>query len=146
MTIRPAVLLLLFPLAACMAAENAPAPQATVPTPPPVIAPAPPPAAADAQSAACPLTITFASYGAGTDGPARERITALLVGDRVVTGFDTRPWGREGEATLCVRTRTPADSARLFERARALVPPRPRGPISLATTTGLRYETPPLTR
>ena len=113
---------------------------------------APPPAApviggvASAIPTDCPLTIVFGSYAMGIDQPARARIEALLASDRGVTGFQAHRWGREGEVTLCVRTRAPADATRLFARARALVPPRPRGPVSLRTASGLTYETPALER
>lgn len=113
---------------------------------------APPPAApiiggvASAIPTDCPLTIVFGSYAMGIDQPARARIEALLASDRGVTGFQAHRWGREGEVTLCVRTRAAADATRLFARARALVPPRPRGPVSLRTASGLAYETPPLER
>ena len=94
----------------------------------------------------CPLTIVFGSYAMGIDQPARARIEGLLASDHGVTGFQAHRWGREGEVTLCVRTRAAADATRLFARARALIPPRPRGPVSLRTASGLNYETPPLTR
>jgi len=94
----------------------------------------------------CPLTIVFGSYAMGIDQPARARIEALLASDRGVTGFQAHRWGREGEVTLCVRIRAAVDANRLFARARALVPPRPRGPVSLRTASGLTYETPPLMR
>jgi hypothetical protein len=114
---------------------------------------APPPPPSPAPSAtivtgsrverpACPLVITFASYGAGIDNPTRERVQALLVSDRRVAGFETSRWGREGEVTLCVRTRAPADAASLFNRVRGMLPPRPRGPISLSTRAGLTYSSP----
>ena len=115
--------------------------QAPAPPPPP---PPSPPIGGVAQ--ACALTIVFGSYAMGIDGPTRTRVEALLVVDRGVLGFDTRSWGREGEVTLCVRTRSGADANRLFEVVRAMIPPRPRGLISLRTSGGLSYETPPLRR
>lgn len=140
---RPApILLCLTALAGCATAMNEPTQELAAPAPPP-----PPPAASGTVVTGsrlptdCPLTIAFASYGAGIDNPARERIQTLLVGDRGVSGFDAHRWGREGEVTFCVRTRGAADSARLFHRVRALVPPQPRGPIALRTLGGLNYET-----
>lgn len=112
--------------------------EAPAPPPPP---PPPPPVGGVAQ--ACALTIIFGSYAMGIDGPTRTRVEALLVADRGVAGFDTRRWGREGEVTLCVRTHSGADASRLFEAVRAMMPSRPRGPISLRTSGGLSYETPP---
>lgn len=132
-------------LASCAAgiSEQAPPP----PAPPPPPRPPPPPATenlgvAGHAAARCPLTVVFGSYAMGIDGATRARVEALLTGDRAVTGFDARPWGREGEVTFCVRTRAPADAARLFQAIRLIVPPRPRGPISLRTLAGLSYETP----
>lgn len=91
----------------------------------------------------CSLSIAFASYGAGIDNPVRERVQSMLVGDRAVTGFQADRWGREGEVTLCVRTRAAPDAARLFHQVRALIPAQPRGPIMLRTLGGLSYDTPP---
>lgn len=91
----------------------------------------------------CPLSIAFASYGAGIDNPVREQVQTLLVGDRAVTGFQADRWGREGEVTLCVRTRGAPDATRLFHQVRAMIPARPRGPIALRTLGGLSYDTPP---
>jgi len=134
-------------VAACETAQRtgesvAPAP----PQPPP---PAPPTQGGSITvtggrvQASCPLTIAFASYGAGIDNPLRERVQAMLVGDRSVTGFQADRWGREGEVTLCVRTRATPDAARLFHQVRALIPAQPRGPIALRTLNGLSYDTPP---
>jgi len=122
------------------------APRVPPPPPPP---PSPPPPNGHSAgetgyiAANCPLSVGFASYGAGIDGTTRSRVEALLVSDRTVTGFQAHRWGREGEVTLCVRTRAPADAARLFAAIRLIVPARPRGPISLHTPAGLDFETPP---
>jgi len=91
----------------------------------------------------CPLTIGFASYGAGIDRGSVQAVDRLLGRDRAVRAVTRHQWGREGEVTLCVRTRSAADASRLFRSVRALLPARPRGPIALATRGGLRYETPP---
>jgi hypothetical protein len=91
----------------------------------------------------CPLTVGFASYGAGIDGSSARAVDRLLGRDRAVRAVTRHRWGREGEVTLCVRTRTARDAARLFRSIRALLPARPRGPIALGTRSGLRFETPP---
>jgi len=135
---------LILPLAAALASCTSMAADETS-------APAQPPAAptivgtvsSAAVPADCPLTIAFGSYAMGIDNPTRARAEALLAGDRGVVGFEAHRWGREGEVTYCVRTRAAADAARLFRAVRALVPPRPRGPISLRTAGGLSFETPP---
>lgn len=143
---KPAILCICAALlASCAAsvAEQAPMSEAAPSPPPPPAPPAPNAGLASQAGGDCPLTMVFGSYAMGIDGPTRARVEALLASDRAVTGFTARPWGREGEITLCARTRTPADAARLFAAIRALVPPRPRGPISVRTEAGLSYETPP---
>jgi hypothetical protein len=90
----------------------------------------------------CPLTIGYSSYGAGIDR-SFDAVERLLAGDRAVRAVTRHGWGREGETTLCVRTRSGADAARLFHAARRLIPARPRGPVSLSTQGGLRYQSPP---
>jgi hypothetical protein len=92
--------------------------------------------------AGCPLIVGFASYGAGIDRGALAAAETLLARDRGVRGVSRHPWGREGEVTLCAATRSSADSARLFRAIRARIPPRPRGPISIRTREGLRFEAP----
>ncbi len=87
----------------------------------------------------CPLTVGFSSYGAGIDRPARVNIERLLRNDRSVRTFTTHPWGREGEVTLCVRTRTNGDAVRLSRRIRAMIPARPRGPINVELPGMRRY-------
>jgi hypothetical protein len=137
-------------------AERPAAPVAQAPAPPPP--PPPPPSAREDRvggmvggiavtgsraRADCPLSIAFASYGAGIDNPVREQVQSILVGDHAVTGLQADRWGREGEVTLCVRTRAAPDAARLFHQVRAIIPAQPRGPIALRTLSGLSYDTPP---
>ena len=91
----------------------------------------------------CPLAIGFASYAAGIDRGAFQAVEALLRRDRGERSVSSHHWGREGEVTLCARTRTRADSARLFRAVRALIPARPRGPVIVRTREGLSFEAPP---
>lgn len=90
----------------------------------------------------CPLTIGFSSYGAGIDRSS-QAVEQLLAGDRAVRAVTRHGWGREGETTWCVRTRSGADAARLFHAVRRLIPARPRGPVSLSTLGGLHFQSPP---
>ena len=87
----------------------------------------------------CPLTIAFSSYGAGIDGGTLARVERLLSADRGVRRVSRHPWGREGEVTLCARTRSNGDAARLARRIRALIPPRPRGPVTVEQPGYRRY-------
>lgn len=138
---RALPLILLGLVAGCTQTDVRQAQEAVAPSPPP-----PSPVDGIAVTGGridrpCPLTITFASHGTGIDGPARERVQSLLLTDRRVAAFETRRWGREGEVTLCVRTRASADAALLFNQIRGMIPPQPRGPISLSTQSGLNYQT-----
>lgn len=137
-------LLLLALAAGCAQTGAMQAPEAGTSAPVPSSPPPPPDTVATGSrvNTSCQFNVTFASFGAGIDNSARERVEALLVSDRRVIGFDTSRWGREGEVTLCVRTRSATDAAALFREVRTMVPSRPRGPIRLSTIGGLQYETP----
>lgn len=100
------------------------------------------PERADAMPANCELTIAFGSYAVGIDERAYEQIHRLLRSDRGVRAVTRHNWGREGELTLCARTRTRADAQRLFHAIRARLPARPRGPITMQLLNGRRYSTP----
>jgi len=57
------------------------------------------PASALAQAAPageCAVSVRFGSYAMGIDGPAFERVRALLARDRGVRAVDEQHWGREG--------------------------------------------------
>src|SRR5687768_8778515 len=86
-------------------------------------APAPPPGV----PGDCPLRIDFASYGAGIDRAAKEKVEARLRADPDVTAIKPFAWGREGEVTLCVRVRGADAAERLLGSVKALIP-NPRGP------------------
>jgi hypothetical protein len=93
----------------------------------------------------CSLTVSFGSYAMGIDARAFERIGVLLSHDRGVKAIEQHRWGREGEVTLCARTRRGADARRLFVRMRDTLPAKPRGPITI-TAGPNRYVTPPSRR
>ena len=97
-------------------------------------------AAAPAQPA-CDLSVSFGSYAMGIDRPALAKVRQILA-DRAVKKLDERPWGREGEITLCVQTRSRADAERLFRRVAKSLPAKPRGPIELRTVSGLKASAP----
>lgn len=81
----------------------------------------------------CPLIVAFSSYGAGIDRPTLVRVEQLLNADRGVRRVTSHRWGREGEVSLCARTRSLADAHRLSRRIRGMIPARPRGPIQVNT-------------
>jgi len=49
---------------------------------------------------ACAVEVAFGSYGAGIDGGALEKITALIAKRKVQS--TTKPIGREGEIRICL--------------------------------------------
>ena len=142
-------------LAACEAAgdpgaplpANASAAPAATPAAPapakPGVRPALHPGPGPGPGADCPLAIRFGSYAMGIDRPTLEAVESLLAADAAVTAVERSPWGREGEVTLCARLRSDADAGRLFRAIAGLFPAEPRGPLSVATRTGLVFHAPP---
>lgn len=92
------------------------------------------------QTPACGVTVTFGSYAMGIDRASFAAVEALLAGDQGVTATSQKRWGREGEVTVCVETRSAADSARLFGAIAKLFPAKPRGPLTVETSDGRRFE------
>jgi hypothetical protein len=81
--------------------------------------------------AACSVTIRFGSYAMGIDAATAAAVDKLIAGNRDVKEVSRSAAGREGEYALCISTRDAAAATRLFDRVAALLPERPRGPISL---------------
>ena len=77
-----------------------------------------PPAGADGVR--CDVTVAFGSYASGIDTVLHERIVRSLDGDSRVASKVERPWGREGERTLCVRARNRGDVDALFGELEAM--------------------------
>lgn len=100
----------------------------------------------EAIPANCPLKVEFGSYAMGIDRGAFDAISRLFERDRGVRRVVSQRWGREGEVTLCALTRSPADARRLGQRARALVPARPRGPVTISGRGVKPYHSPAPTR
>jgi len=103
--------------------------------PAPVQAPPALPAAAP-----CAITVTFGSYAMGIDRGAFEAVEKLLARDKGVAGSEQKRWGREGEVTICVQAKSNADAARLFGEIKKLFPAKPRGPLTVETLAGARFE------
>ena len=81
--------------------------------------------------ASCSVLVRFGSYAMGIDGAAAAAVDSLVGRERDVVEASRSGFGREGEYALCVRTRTAAGAARLFDAIRAALPAEPRGPIEL---------------
>ena len=104
---------------------------------------APTSASADPQGGSdCGLTVRFGSYAMGIDQGAAQAIERVLRGDPAVEQVDRKPWGREGEFDLCAKLARAGEQGPLFDRVRALIPAKPRGPISVSTADGRSFSTP----
>jgi hypothetical protein len=90
---------------------------------------------------ACSVSVRFGSYAMGIDQATAERIEALLSQSKDVKNLTRAGGGREGEYALCVTARDPAGASRLVEDIAALLPERPRGPITVEGA-GRRIEAP----
>ena len=88
--------------------------------------------------AGCSLRVDFGSYAMGIDRNAAQAVQVLLASDPGVVSVEAYPWGREGESTTCVFTRTEPDAERLLHAVGKLFPADPRGPLTVSTRTGLR--------
>lgn len=81
--------------------------------------------AAEPTSAAptvCDVEVTFGSYGGGIDGDLRDAALALTRNNPGVTEASSTPWGREGESTLCIRTKDEVTANRLYGAIAAQIP------------------------
>ncbi|MEQ1780601.1 MAG: hypothetical protein ABMA14_04525 [Hyphomonadaceae bacterium] len=103
-----------------------------------------PPAPVEAAAAAggCDLKVDFASIGTGIDGVTLQKVDALLSGDTGISTIDRQRWGKEGEITLCVDTRTTADATRLFGAVKGVFPASSVKPISVETGAGQHFRVP----
>jgi hypothetical protein len=99
------------------------------------------PSEPDSTAAECPLTVSFGSYAMGIDRRALARVEALIA-EAEGASIERSPRGREGEVALCVRTKSAAQAAELFERISDSLPADPRGPVTVATAAGRRFEAP----
>lgn len=101
-----------------------------------------PPQQAQQSQTGCDLKVEFASIGTGIDHAVLEKVDALLSGDKGVSTIGRERWGREGEITLCVATRSEADAARLFGGVKALFLAKTEKPVRVETRTGQSYHAP----
>jgi hypothetical protein len=74
------------------------------------------------EAVACDVEVSFGSYGTGVDGTLREQIRTLALDDADVITSTDKPWGREGESTLCLRMKDAAATDRLYGMLAAQLP------------------------
>ncbi len=73
-------------------------------------------------AAACDVEVSFGSYGSGPDAALKDSILKLVSADPAVTASEMKPWGREGESTLCLTARDEAAANRLYGMIAAQLP------------------------
>ena len=95
------------------------------------------PAAAHASSPACDVSVQFGSYAMGIDGRAFDKVQRYVAGHpRLIRTSSVTSWGREGEKTDCLTTRTPNGQNVAFAAIRRLVGKGQRGPVEVRTLNG----------
>ncbi|MDR6627381.1 hypothetical protein [Caulobacter segnis] len=100
------------------------------------------PEASPGGAARCDVTIKFASYGAGIDRDLSDRVAASVKTDRDVARAERKPWGKEGEYDLCLTARPGRDARAIYERYRAMLPPKTlKAPTLIEGPDGMRFET-----
>lgn len=94
-------------------------------------------ASATPAEAPCAVKVDFGSYCCGVDGETKAAVERYLEGAGGIVRSTSAPWGREGESTRCIVTRSRADAERIFRDLSALVPPvARRGPVTVTTADG----------
>ena len=81
--------------------------------------------AAERPPEVCALTVDFGSVCCGVDRAMHERVNRAVVADKGVKRAYSWPWGEEGESTLCLVTRSKADTDRLVAQLRTWAKVRP---------------------
>lgn len=87
---------------------------------------------------ACRITVSFGSFAMGIDRAAAARIERFLADRHDVASMERRPWGREGEYSLCIRLKPAADAPALYAQLKRLVPKEGRGPIEVRMADATR--------
>ena len=94
-------------------------------------------ASAAPAEAPCSVKVDFGSYCCGVDGETKAAVERYLTGAVGIVRSTSQPWGREGESSRCVVTRTRADTDRVFRDISAMIPPvARRGPVTVTAADG----------
>ncbi len=92
----------------------------------------------------CDVTIVFGSYAMGIDGQTYERVEAYLKRRAPAVHYTSSAWGREGERTVCVTTRSARATRKVFNDVRNLTPRvARRGPVEIRSRFGSFHSRPP---
>jgi len=94
-------------------------------------------ASAAPAEAPCSVKVDFGSYCCGVDGETKAAVERYLEGARGVVRSTSQAWGREGESSRCIVTRSRGDTDRVFTDLSAMIPPvARRGPVTATTADG----------
>lgn len=92
----------------------------------------------------CDVTIVFGSYAMGIDGVSHDKIEAYLKRRAPAVTYTASRWGREGEQTFCVTTRSNKATRKVFNDVRNMAPRvARRGPIEIRSRFGSFQSRPP---
>lgn len=85
----------------------------------------------------CDVEVSFGSYAMGVDRDLKTRVMAFVDDSDDVVDVTERPWGREGESTLCVLTAGASAADRVYARIAGLIPARSeRAPTTVTHRDG----------
>ena len=90
----------------------------------------------------CSVTVVFGSYAMGIDGDSYARVERYLKRHRPAVTYSSSNWGREGERTVCVTTRSARVTRKVFNDIRGMHPHvSRRGPVEVRSNLGQTYQT-----
>jgi hypothetical protein len=107
------------------------------------------PAMAQAPGAAgCSVSVSFGSYAMGIDRAAFDRVERYTKANRrLIQSVKVTPWGREGERTVCIATRSQAARTTVFMDVRDLIKGKAKtGPTTVSTSDGRSWQANPRIR
>lgn len=86
----------------------------------------------------CAVSVRFGSYAMGIDDRAFQRVQRYVARNkRLVAASSVSPWGREGERTVCIGTRSRKATTQVFSDIKSLIRHRAeRGPTEVRTIDG----------
>lgn len=102
------------------------------------------PAAASATGPACDVSVQFGSYAMGIDGRAFDKVqTYVRRRPGLIQTSSVTSWGREGEKTVCLTTRTRKGVNTVYHDVRRLIGKGERGPVEVRTLDGRTWSSHP---
>jgi len=104
------------------------------------------PAAAQAPAPpACDVSVRFGSYAMGIDQKSFERVERYAARNkRLIAATSVERWGREGERTVCLDTRSRRATNQVFSDLKRLIRAKAeRGPTEVKTVDGRAWNANP---